>query len=641
MKIRILARRRGSVTVLAAAIFPVLIGMAGLATEYGDALLTQMKAQRIADAAAWSGALAYNQSGSSASIANAANRIATVNGISTQAMTASLVSSPTGDSNNAVKATVSINVPLDLAHVINKSSTQVGVTATSYAELKTSAGGIPCVIALSSVGSGVTMSGAGKITANSCAVTSNASLAVPNGTNITTPLVTYGGSAPSSTTLSNLSAPAGYTTVTVLHKTISDPLAGNTAVTSMVSHLGSVELLGNPSAPTTPSGTSPSFGYKAAGTYAIGPCSGTTGAYNGVWVVTCSGAGPFNFGSLSISAASVTFNNTTPATYNFSGSINTGSANVTFNGAGTYNIAGGLTVGGGSTTAFNGAGTFNIGPNSSCSGSNYSICNGGTSLTFAGPSTFVLSNGIYDSGGETLILGSGSAANSYQIGESSTKWAINMGGGSVVTLNDAIGTTFQAAGNISNGGGSCLTLPAASAHDINGNIILGGGATLGSGVYTIAGYLSLGSGGGGAVTCGGKSIGLYGANVSIVLGGTSTVSCGSTVSFCATGGYSNVTLTAPSSGPTANIAVIGPPSSSTNSTAGAVLTAGATGASITGAFYFPNGPFTMGGGASLGSGGCLEVIATQVSVTAGTALASACTGLAGSSLLPGTIALVQ
>ena len=123
---------------LAATMFPVLIGMAGLATEYGNALLTQMKAQRIADAAAWSGALAYNQSASSASITNAANRIATVNGISAQAITVSLVNSPTGDTNNAVKAAVSINVPLDLAHIINSNSTQVGVTATLDVELKDS-----------------------------------------------------------------------------------------------------------------------------------------------------------------------------------------------------------------------------------------------------------------------------------------------------------------------------------------------------------------------------------------------------------------------------------------------------------------------------------------------------------------------
>src|SRR5579863_4913315 len=105
-KMRNLLRRRGSVSVLAATMFPVMVGMAGLATEYGDALLTQIKAQRMADAAAWSGALAYNQAGSTASITNAANRIANVNGLATSAMAASLVSSPSGDGNNAVQATV-------------------------------------------------------------------------------------------------------------------------------------------------------------------------------------------------------------------------------------------------------------------------------------------------------------------------------------------------------------------------------------------------------------------------------------------------------------------------------------------------------------------------------------------------------
>ena len=53
-------------------------------------------------------------------------------------------------------------------------------------------------------------------------------------------------------------------------------------------------------------------------------------------------------------------------------------------GAGTYNVTGMITMGGGSTTTF-GAGTFNVGTGS-CSGTNgYSICNTGTSLTFAGP----------------------------------------------------------------------------------------------------------------------------------------------------------------------------------------------------------------------------------------------------------------
>jgi hypothetical protein len=125
--------------------------------------------------------------------------------------------------------------------------------------------------------------------------------------------------------------------------------------------------------------------------------------------------------------------------------------------------------------------------------------------------------------------------------------------------------------------------------------------------------------------------------VTLVIGANSTVTCGSATAtgFCITGGYSNVTLTAPTA---TNITVIGP-NSSTN-TSGAVLTAGASGAAITGAFYFPNGPFSMSGGASVGGGGCFEVIANQVTLSGGTAIASTCTGLGGTSLI-NNLALVQ
>ena len=56
--LRWLRGRRASVTVLAAVMLPALVGMAGLATQYGNALLTQVKAQRIADAAAYGAAWA-------------------------------------------------------------------------------------------------------------------------------------------------------------------------------------------------------------------------------------------------------------------------------------------------------------------------------------------------------------------------------------------------------------------------------------------------------------------------------------------------------------------------------------------------------------------------------------------------------
>jgi Flp pilus assembly protein TadG len=647
--LRWLRGKRASVTVLAAVIFPALVGMAGLATEYGNALLTKVKAQRIADAAAYGAAWAYNPANSSdantSAMNAAANRIALLNGIATSAMAVSIGTSPSGDGNQAVRATVTMGVAIDLTKLINGGS-QLTVTANSYVELKNDT--LACIIAVKSAGTGVTLSGAGRITANACGVasaattTSPASIVAPNGTTVTTPQVTTP-QALTTAQKANIQPPAGTGAVTYKVKAVTDPLAGNSEVTTAVSRLTTVGAMTNPNAPLTPSGTNWSPGFTGpAVTASIGGCTETESAgWSGIWTVTCTGAGPFNFNNLDMSgASSVTFNNATSATYNFSGRVNTGSATVTFNGAGTYNIAAGLNVSGSSTTTFTSAATLKIGPNAagSCNGGNYSICNTGHLLSFVGPSTFVLSNGLYNGGGSTMTIGSGSTSNSYQIGKSSDGYAINMGGGSTVTLNDATaaGDVFTANGNIGNGGGSCLTLPAATQHDINGSIILGGGATLGGGIYTIYNYLSLGNSGGGAVTCGGQSIGIKASGVSLIIGGNATVSCDGTVAFCIAGGYSNVTLTAPTIGSTANLAVVGPTVS--GNTAGATLKAGASGASITGAFYFPYGTFAMNGAASVGSGGCLELIAAQINILQGTALGTVCVGLVAN---PQKVVLVQ
>jgi hypothetical protein len=103
-----------------------------------------------------------------------------------------------------------------------------------------------------------------------------------------------------------------------------------------------------------------------------------------------------------------------------------------------------------------------------------------------------------------------------------------------------------------------------------------------------------------------------------------------------------VTLVAPSSGSEEGLAVIGPTSSS--NTNGAILTAGASGADVSGAFYFPDGAISFGGGASMGngSGECLMLLGSQVTMTGGTAVASTCNipGYSGSGS-SGAVALVQ
>ncbi|HET6236623.1 MAG TPA: hypothetical protein VFE41_16925 [Acetobacteraceae bacterium] len=89
--------------------------------------------------------------------------------------------------------------------------------------------------------------------------------------------------------------------------------------------------------------------------------------------------------------------------------------------------------------------------------------------------------------------------------------------------------------------------------------------------------------------------------------------------------------------------MLGPDSSTTN-TAGATFAEVSTNTSLSGAFFIPNGAFILSGGSSVGNGTsqCLEVIASQVTLTGGTALASSCSGLGGASSSSGAaIELVQ
>jgi hypothetical protein len=278
-----------------------------------------------------------------------------------------------------------------------------------------------------------------------------------------------------------------------------------------------------------------------------------------------------------------------------------------------------------------------------------SICNNGTSLTFNGPDTFALTGSISNGGGATMTIGRGSSSNSYRLGTDSSGYSINVGTSKSMTFGDATGTgdVFQTAGTISTGGGSCLALPAASAHDINGAINASGGIQMGAGVYTVDSYVSLGNGGGGDVSncpTSGTTTGLTALGVTLVIGGDSTVSCGGTTStLCVGAGYSTVKLTAPTSGSTAQLAVVGPQTTST--TAGATFTAGATNTQISGAFYFPNGPINLSGAANLhdtvDAGACLELIGTSVTASAGTSTGSTCSGLGTSSGGTPTVGLIQ
>ena len=647
---------RGSVSAMAGVLFVAVIGVSALAVEYGHGLLSESENQRAADLAAISGAVVYNSTTSTTSMNSAVNAVATLNGYSGDA-TGSLVTSPSGDGNQAVKVVITTTDPLSLARVIT-ASTSLPVSAASYAEI-VPANDPGCIIALGGSGSGVTVTSASNITANNCAIDSNTTVTASSASTITTPVIDYGTTAPTATSASTIKPPAGKSSVAENHVTTADPLAGNAGVSAAYAHLGygssgtcsnvsgDVCYITSPAAPSVSGGTALTFNsVTQTGTL---PAGCTTASHSGSsWTINCTGSGPYTFGALTVSStAHVTINTTAGTTYNFNGAISvSSSASATF-GAGNYTIAGGVTVSSSSSATF-GAGTFTIGAlTSSCNGvTGYSVCNASAdTISFGGPSTFVLTGGIYSGSSAVLTMGSGTT-NSYEIGKAADGNSIDSDSSSTTfTLAAATGSgdVFQTSGNIYTGSSSNLTLPATSQHDINGNLTVSSSSnvTLGAGTYTMTGYFSVAS----AAT-------VNATGVTLVIGGANASSnpCSAGASYC-TNSASNVTLTAPTSGTMDDLAVIGPPPGSgswpsyksPNPTAGAVISS-ASGGSLSGAVYFPDAPVTVSSASGLGGGSsaCLELIGSSVSVSSASGTTSACTGLGGSSgSASTTITLVQ
>jgi hypothetical protein len=680
---------RGTISILGAFVLVGVVGVSALALEYGHALLQKSEDQRVADLAAYGGALVYNSSGSSSTDAtSAASNIAALNGLSS-GVSPSVVTSPSGDGNKAVEVTVTTSVPLMLARVLTTNTT-LPVSATSYAEIDANAPA--CIVALSSGGTGISLSGGATLSAPGCTVASNSTITAHACANkITTKIADYDAGTPPTC---SLAYPGGSGTVTTNKTATADPLSGNTEVATAKARFNSpFPPTAAPSAPTVTS-TGGTVTYNSSSKSGTLPSACSTSSTRTPWTISCtggqlgnvtlgggvavtinlSGTGPFTFGTISVGGgSSFALNNTTSGgTYNFAGTVSTGSGSngLTFSlgSNSTYNMAAGVTAQGSAPIAFT-AGTFNIGT-TTCSGApspstGYSICvSGSGQITFAGPSTFDLAGGIYqDASGmpstPALSLGYGSTTNSFNIGQSTTTdYSLYEANGATL-FGDATGSTdlFQMAGNLTTTGGTCVAISAAAEHDINGYIAGAGGLYLGSGIYTVNGYVALGNSSGGNVSncpTSGTTTGLNATGVTLVISGTSTVTCGSTTSaFCLGAGYGAcppnecVVLTAPTSSSslgssTANLAVIGPQSSS--DTGAATFTSGATDTQISGAFYFPNGQIYMSGGATLhdtiDSGSCLELIGTQVTLTAGSALGSTCTGL-GSGSTGTTVSLVQ
>lgn len=683
--------RRGAISTVFMLMVPALIGMAGMAVEYGNALMIQTRNQRVADSAAYAAAIAYNSSGNSLSAAQtAALRITSLNNLAGATVLAQQVTSPANASRSAIRVTVTQFAPLLLSSAIY-GPRRVAVPVVATAELVAQAAVPPsCITAIDGGGTGVTVSGGANITANNCGVASNANLTVANcGAYVQSAGITYAANLVVPTNCGGGQPPlrkADGTTPTAVRAPVADPYAGNAAVAAAAGRLSQVTGMATLDAATVPSGTDDTLvvfkgGYNASDITDVDNQARANGcrAYwtSNAWDYECpsgtttslkigaicggctlqlntsaSAATVLNINSSITAQAKMTFGYGTiningnytggyggtesrASNFNISGFLNVGTSGAAVFGAGTYNIGQGLYLNGSASTYF-GAGTFTIGTGSvSCGGGSYSICalSSGTT-TIAGPSVFVLRSGVRTGGGATLNLGAG-ANNSYRLGASSDGFAFRGDGGSDTIMADASsgGNVYEFGGHVNlTGGGSCLVVGAAPNHDIKGNLWGTGAMKLGAGTYTITGSVNFGGSGGGDSSCGGSTIGVYANNVTFVIGAAagSTATSGDCAgqSFCLSAGYSNVVINAPTSGALGGFAVIGPQSAS--NTAGGTFTSGASNTVVTGVFYMPNGSLNFSGGASLGdASGCLELVGRQITVSAGALLGSSCVSSMG------------
>jgi len=657
-----LRNRRGAVALMVAASMVVLFGAAAMALDLANAFYIKSMDQRIADQSAMGAALAYDEN--TASLQNTASSLAISNGAGNASVVASVVAAPSGDGNNAVKVVVTSQIPLSgFGRVLAGSSantisqTGFSVSATAYAEIQDESS--PCIIALGATGSSsstLTVQGTGgvNITATSCAVGANGSIAPSSGAHMSASAF-YATGTISTGTASGASLTTSPTASALFANSSAqkDPFA-SAGVFSRISTVADMSAPLFPSVGSAPTGGSSE---SCSGTLTLPP--GSYGEVSASYYPTCNtitftgGTATTSIASIQIAGPSMTIN-FGPGIYKIGGISNVGGSQtvmINLTGNPTLYIWNGIANDSGASTVFNGPATYYVqGGIVNSSGPGSLTFNNGTSTTTSaftiaggihtGSGTTTFPNGTYvitsgdgtasiDSGSGTTVFGSGS----YQIACQSGA-GISLGGGGHLTIGAALNSTsvfqiFNANSNgsacgsaISTGGGSSFTIGSFNNYDLDGGISLQGSASLGTGIYTVNGALNASASGGGSIS---------GSSISIIAAGA--------VSFGA--GYSSVDITAPSSITSSTYGNATTIALASESAAASSVTSGASNTEVTGAVYLPNSPLTLNGAGNLNGGGnCLVVVAQSIAQSGGASLSTSCASL-GNSGAGGSISLVQ
>lgn len=181
--------RRGSVAMIAAIVAPVMIVLMVITIEVTSWSLTKMELQRMADAAAWAGALQYVATNDPQAATLSAVQMAEINNIpsseqynwdpstltSTNGLTtASMIQGNTSGGETTLTATVTQKIDNALSLMLSGNTAFLVVSAAATMQITSNVVQIPkCLTALGGGNSSISMSGSSLVRSSGCSIQAN------------------------------------------------------------------------------------------------------------------------------------------------------------------------------------------------------------------------------------------------------------------------------------------------------------------------------------------------------------------------------------------------------------------------------------------------------------------------------------
>lgn len=229
--------RQAAIAILLGLAAPALVMAVGMGIEFAHWVAVSDELQRTADVAALAGGTQYYLSLSASGAANAAADLAELNGAaggssrawdtSSQTLSDNNITVQVGPSirnanNTGLRVTVVQTVPLFLTRIMS-SSTTMSLSATAYVQVAIE----PCLLALSTTGSGISAQGSSSSTFTNCSVRSNTSISA-GGSSAISAYANYAASTISGN-VTGLQVPSA--------GTIADPYANNAPIQNAFAQL--------------------------------------------------------------------------------------------------------------------------------------------------------------------------------------------------------------------------------------------------------------------------------------------------------------------------------------------------------------------------------------------------------------------